>query len=586
MKPTGWLCIALWSISIVLSASEYDWDSAFTRQSGDFRFTGEGRYLLRLPDGWSLLHTASCALRDDSDQIDRNAQFRWQIGHSLSWGTPVLLFRADRSHEEDTSNDYAYNTDERAVGAGLEFAPLPRVNLSTRWYYARLDDTETDEPDSTCEGLLEQTDLSIERQIAGHRFRFSASDQRAGYHPDRPDYDSAELQYTAVLPRQSLQSHFSVRKDSDRLRNSSARNQYHKTLSSETDYSVNLSSLKIQLQPDLYYDENSIDGRPEKTYTYREGRLRGEVSLPFGKNVLTSGLDRDLSYKDAAVESNSEDIDCYGFDFHAIRNWAGSDSLVARYRIQLRQTDIPGDLGSTDNDQLNRELEIGAYSHWRSGTWFSLLFSRYSTRQIFLRSEMSGQNTVTRSYILQPAVEIDCGGGYYIGQMYRLRAEYEDYLFPEMGDDRLFRRFEGNWRWGYDESQGLREISITDRSLSDREGAADPLTFYADYDFTINASGLRDGEAYAIGDERFQHTAGITLKGEQHPLAWRLSGQISWVRVEHDGAHLLSRREERPELELNYPFSHDGAAFLIVQPVFYDTIHPDWRLTFRLTLHR
>jgi hypothetical protein len=585
MKPAGWLFLALCLATATLEASEIDWTSEFVHQGDDYRYSADSRYLLHLPADWSLLQTSEFEQRTDSDRLDRTGQYRWQIRKSYPLGGPLILFRYDRSLERDlhAPHEYAYRLRERAAGGGLDITPLPGMNLVTRWFCASLVDLETDQPDTSFTGLLEQTDLNLEREVGGHRLVFQARDQHAGYHPDRPNYDRAGIQYTANLPAQSLVSRLDVGRETERLRGSDGTS-YHKSLTSASDYAVGLGRTRLRLRPTLSYDENRIDGRPEKNYAYRGGELRGDLSMPYGRTQIDLGLERELSDKDAELNSNSETFKRNLLETCISRGWGEGDSLSARYRIQLRQTDTPS--GLTDNDCMNREFECGVYHHHREKISLSLFFAKYATQQVYLDSEMSGQNTFTDSYTLQPGVDLDCGGGFYIGQTYRLRADYEDHEFPGMGPDRYFRRFQGTWRWGYDDSPGLRRISLSGHAVSSREGTLEPMSVWAEYSFSASDAGSWSGDAYVKVDERFQHQAAVQASLDGRKIDWRLGGRMDWVATRREGRVIQSRREGRPEFAVAYHPIRDSEAALTLQPVFYNTIRPDWRVSFRLTVHR
>ncbi len=584
-KKISCVCIVLLLLTGSLPASEVEVVTGFESYRNALQMENAASYRYNFLPQWQLFYTGEYITEQDNafDRENRVANFSWGIGRQQGLLRPAILFDSQLSTEEGKLESGSYDLKQRQHGAGfvLDLTPSDSFYLSSRLRYLQQQedyDQFDEELEETHRGYESDSRLSVNQDFNWYRLQLDTRYRLNEIENDNDRNYSVQTAWDMTLPNHRVSAKIGWEGLTDEINKPTSQTdqQNRDQLSGAVDYTFSLIALEqVHFFTDYQQIKNRFDIITTKNYDETGKTLGLDFSFPVDRFRFSLNAKRQLDEKEYQSGINALETDYR--EFVATIHYAISerDSITFYRSIDLRQTDMPEATIRTDNDRLQERMNVGIYYYLYDRIHVSTLFYVLRTEQVYLFSEMSGNNRVNTSYNLQPEITVAYGSRFQIRQEYAIRADYEDYEWSDIHTDRFYRRLEAGASLIYDESQDMRISSggLWDHLRTNRD-TEHPLTAILSYQYENSASGEKEDDYYEITLERETHEVSLEMIQSWERFNIRSLSIMTWSTY----------KELQQRLELNVFLSEFSMASIAVHPVSRDFEEPEWKLNIDIAL--
>ncbi len=288
--------------------------------------------------------------------------------------------------------------------------------------------------------------------------------------------------------------------------------------------------VQIQLRDDYSQRKTSYSQNEIRNSTdyYNLAQLQFDYQL-FPSLVWQNNLRHTYAIKDYYYGLNTRHTENRHFGSRVNWEYSDGDSLIVDYAIDLQIIKFPEDNNQWDNDLLSHNLLWGWKHYWHErillGNWFGYGFSK----DVYLDSLLSANNKRINSWTLSPQCNILLGDRLAFFQVYKIRADYSNYIYKTGKSNTLYRQLSYQYDLVFD-TYPLIARSLDPRWLKLPFRNSPDNAFMIDLGFAYeeNQYAQKRKEFYELQTKNRRWTANIDFRYDIRTFYFSFSPQYSW----------------------------------------------------------
>ncbi len=492
------------------------------------------------------------AFKRSSTQTIQN----YSVGYKLRNQVHSLLLTSTRSLDTASpgETDYYYKRTDNELGYRFSLSEESSLNIVSEAKFSNMDNIirQTEEKKSDSEGYSLSNRLMYNYEDDINRIDFSLNHQYSSRKYDplydfvslKLDWNSRDTKFNTLttLSYENASKdiyHSFIHTDTHEKREIGVINNTDVYLSSDTFLNMNCNLYSLNNQ----FRENQL-----KSYEVDSGDFLIDLETSFYFFHFNWGFDFEKYTKTFELEENSYEQNIYNLYNKTVFSPSNGDSIVFTGKTNFKKTSTPSPENQTDNDQISNSIELTYIGQFGKRFRFRNRMFYYLNEQVYISSVMSGNNKIRNSYNLLPDINIHLGRGFYFYQYYHLMADYDDFVWDEFNQDRLFRRLTAAYQLAYDPGRSFfTTYTYTPSS---------PIFMSFLYEYLKKDSGEMNGDIYTKFNE-----------SEIHKFCFDLRLEIDRITFTSKTTYFQSNLKELDEkMSLIYEFSDKSFISININP--------------------
>ncbi len=585
----------------------HSWESDFYSYLDTINLQNNYRLNYNVLSNWNLIHSGSISQHKNTNfnRKGYTTDLAWLLSNHLS---PLnYTFHLDYLRSSDKIaeewNEYSFAKTIRTGGVNFIYKPWQGVVLDSDLSYLRQDEIDSSINKTTIsgDGYSYFTNFNLNKAISGSKIllnsRFEEQNTDLDYFRNYGGNILLLLDKPIVNGTQTLKQ--GVLADLSFQRNS--RKVFLLKDIKDTHTSSNFTSsltLYREISPGLQF-------RLDNKLNFRDNRLLESTNRNYiqSDNIFSFGSDYEIwrllfsgnaEYRNFSRKFKSYDNNRYQEQQKvawSIRySQTESDSLVVSQKFGINQTDYSIGANVLDNDVLTEENQISLYTLFFDKIKLINHFNYARREEVFLKSQMSGNNRVNKSYNLLPTLEIQLNKNFDFRQEYHLRADYDYYQWYS-DNNSLYRKFSLSYSLNtffsdsYDDFIYLHPKQFHAYPDNDPETSDEVLLNYSEnftaislrYDYDTNDSGKMIDDYYEKSAQNQYHTIRIEFMRGVSRFQFRIVPRYIWNADKIEFNHIA---------EVDYSFPNlNSYASIFINPTGISINKANWRVNLKLGMY-
>jgi len=585
----------LFTVVFILCASnvvaEINWSTSFNHFRKNSILESSLAYKHNLSDSWKFDFTQESAFGKDKafDRENRISNNIWRFSQGKGYLTSSILFGYNSTWETGApaSTKYTFERYNRLTGLEIAINPTSNFNIATSCLYSNIsNESRSDESQdfsSNQATQVESNGMRLHNNISYHDtlgvslIDFSGDMEQSTAKHDKYHIYQGNLSWVLPMEQQHLSTGFSYKRRLNNVYSQyvSIDKQKRESYGAEIKYLVKAGRGDFQIKSNYEIQRYRKTESSLKDYQNDYKNIGFVFSYPYRDIRVSVGAEASITDKDFEIDENTTSESYKAVFWNAIFQPGLLDSIVVHSRFDLKQTDVPNANSRTDYDQLNDVIQMGVYYFPLDNCHVQTQFNIFKSEQIYLFSEMSGENNTKTSYNLIPNSEFIFGNRFIFSQSYHIRADYEEFIWNELKENRFFRRLVASWKICYDESDYFANSSTTYWRHLPGQFILEPWTIFLEYKLTENSTGNWINDYFEIHSQRQVQDIIADIQREWNRFKLHSATRITWVDKE---------REYNQLAEISYSINPSSYAIISVNPVGPDRNNIDWRVNVEIRL--
>ena len=452
------------------------------------------------------------------------------------------------------TTDYYYKRTDNEIGYRFSLSRESEFQLISEAKFSNMDNTirQTEEKKADSEGYSLKNNFLYNYKDDINRIDFSLNHQYSSRKYD-PLYNLVSLKLDWVSQDTNFNTLTTLNYES------ASKDIYHSFEHTDTHEKREIgmynssevfftSSTLVNLECNLYSLNNKFKKNELKSYEVNSGDFLIDLETSLYLFDFNWGFDFERYVKTFEQEENSYEQNIYSIFNKTVFSPSIGDSLVFTGSSTFKKTSTPSPLNLTDNDQISNSLELTYIGQFGNRFRFRNRLLYYLNEQVYISSSMSGNNKIRNSYNLLPDINIHLGMGIYFYQYYHLMADYDDFVWDDFNQDRLFRRLTAAYQIAYDPGRSFfKSYSYTPSS---------PIFLSFLYEYLKKDSGEMNGSIYTRVNE-----------SEIHKFCFDIRVGIDNVTFTSKTTYFQSNLKELDEkMSVMYEFSDKSFVSININP--------------------
>ncbi len=553
---SGFLTLFLLFLNVVSLNSE--WRSNFTTKKDVMQFENYLNINTEIRKNLLYNQTVHTTLERD-DAFNRSSSQtiqNYSLGYKRSNRIHSILLTSTRSLDTASpgETDYYYKRTDNELGYRFSLSENSKFNLVSEAKFSNMDNTirQVEEKNADSEGYSLSNKLLYNYLDEVNKIDFSLTHQYSSRKYD-PLYDfiNMRLDWSSTDTKFNTITSLSYENASKDIYHSFVQTDTHEKReigvinNSDIFFSDNLF---VNLQCNLYSLNNNFSENQLKSYEVGSGDFLVDLETSLYLFHFNWGFDFERYVKTFEIEENSYDQNLYSLYNKTVFSPSNGDSLIFTGKTDFQKTSTPSPDNQTDNDQISNSIELTYIGQFGKRFRFRNRLLYYLNEQVYISSVMSGNNKVRNSYNLLPDINIHLGHGFYFYQYYHLMADYDDFVWDEFNQDRLFRRLTAAYQLAYDPG---RSFFTTYTYTPDS-----PVFVSFLYEYLMKDSGEMNGNIYTKFNE-----------SEIHKFCFDMKLNIDKITFTSKTTYFQSNLKELDEkMSIIYEFSDQSFLAVNINP--------------------
>ncbi len=565
--------------SVAILALNNHWESNYQGFNQNFSFQHRYNIVYPLKDSWSFYHTGDFVQNQNNrfNRLSRSSDYNWNIhkeDQKLGY-----LFHLDYTKDSDSAlqdiGEYSVSQTMRKAGVKLFLNPSDSLFINTGVTYisSGAENSYLQNHSIQSDGYQSFSDVNYIHEFVGGLLSLKGNLGLLDL-----DYDH-HLNYGSEarlnLHKINLDSEIMFNRNIKKIYLLDDRIDTH----SRTNYSSSIAYRTVLSEGMTLRLGDTFkirDNRFQHNYTSNFLETDNTIYLDSNYHIWLFRIFNDISYRDYSRsftdDTNSRKQRNTNYLSGISYSFTPRDSLVVSRQLSLTSTDYATGSNILDNDQLSDQMQLSLYWHFRDGIFVTNRFNYTRREEVYLKAQMSGNNKVSKSYNLLPAVNIVFKDHIQFLQEYHLRADYDDFVWSDFARDRMYRKFTASYTLNTSFLSEL--ITFTDNSLSQDYYGDQGLNLSVNYTYDTNDSGTRYDDVYEINTVNEYHIYQIDLRKFYPRIVLRLRPRYIYAKDSNEFNHIF---------QCSYTFPNKSSyASLTVNPSGRSWDDAIWRISFDL----
>ncbi len=512
-----------------ISASEGLWNTSFKNYRFSSSLSNDFSYRYCPVENWEFYHESKYIFdKEHAGSKEKNtySNLKWRLSknygifyNSLEFG---YLYQFTESSFQVINYDFTQRLRNTAFTFALTPSELFEVKSKIIYHHNRERVNETENNLYLSNGIGLKNYLRFSRLINNNEFKFNSYFKNLKLDFDNNRNYGYDLTWNFQKNKQIFNSEIKY----DWHRNDIytfykiTDQQIRYSYLSRVEYSFPVfKNVRFTIQDRYYLLNNNFrkeETKIRKNLKEESNHINSGISILWKKYRLNMNFGRNFHNRYYEMEVNSQEASQKIFNSELIYRFNEKDSLFFYRKLELQQVDIPLEESIMDYDQLNDNMQIAFFYYPKDRIFLTTNYSYFQQKFVYLKSEMSDQNTIKKSYNLQPKLEIAIFGNWIIKQNYHIRADYEDFvwtdLFEELPQGHFFRSILVSYTLIYDQSESFSLSSFRKwKHLNVNKFSVNPIMIQFRFDYKANNYGNKNNDVYEIISENESQTMIINI---------------------------------------------------------------------------